>query len=85
MKDFIEYIAKQLVELHGGTIEARSLGRGTGTTFEVYLPSNMPAPSAQVWAGLHVVHGWTDTTAPPFMFMAQLAVLFRMSRPSALS
>ena len=32
-------IAKQLVELHGGTIEAHSAGRGTGATFEVHLPS----------------------------------------------
>jgi CheY-like chemotaxis protein len=32
-------IAKQLVELHGGTIEANSLGRGTGATFVVHLPS----------------------------------------------
>jgi signal transduction histidine kinase/ActR/RegA family two-component response regulator len=32
-------IAKQLVELHGGTIEARSSGVGSGATFEVCLPS----------------------------------------------
>ena len=32
-------IAKQLVELHGGTINAQSRGRGTGATFEIYLPS----------------------------------------------
>jgi signal transduction histidine kinase/ActR/RegA family two-component response regulator len=32
-------IAKQLVELHGGTIEAHSRGRGTGATFDVHLPS----------------------------------------------
>ena len=32
-------IAKQLVELHGGTINAHSSGRGTGATFEIYLPS----------------------------------------------
>jgi signal transduction histidine kinase/ActR/RegA family two-component response regulator len=32
-------IAKQLVELHGGTIEAQSNGRGTGATFEIFLPS----------------------------------------------
>jgi signal transduction histidine kinase/ActR/RegA family two-component response regulator len=32
-------IAKQLVELHGGRIEARSRGKGTGATFEVSLPS----------------------------------------------
>jgi signal transduction histidine kinase/ActR/RegA family two-component response regulator len=37
-------IAKQLVELHGGTIEARSDGRGTGATFEVRLPSVVSAP-----------------------------------------
>jgi CheY-like chemotaxis protein len=32
-------IARQLVELHGGTISVRSPGRGQGSTFEVYLPS----------------------------------------------
>ena len=32
-------IAKQLVELHGGTINAQSSGRGTGATFEIHLPS----------------------------------------------
>jgi CheY-like chemotaxis protein/nitrogen-specific signal transduction histidine kinase len=32
-------IAKQIVELHGGTIAAQSDGRGTGATFEVRLPS----------------------------------------------
>jgi signal transduction histidine kinase/CheY-like chemotaxis protein len=32
-------IAKQLVELHGGTITVRSEGLGTGATFEVHLPS----------------------------------------------
>jgi two-component system CheB/CheR fusion protein len=31
-------IAKQLVELHGGTICARSEGEGRGATFTVYLP-----------------------------------------------
>jgi signal transduction histidine kinase/ActR/RegA family two-component response regulator len=32
-------IAKQLVELHGGTIAVQSQGTGTGATFEVRLPS----------------------------------------------
>jgi PAS domain S-box-containing protein len=32
-------IAKHLVELHGGTIQARSAGSGHGTTFTVLLPS----------------------------------------------
>lgn len=31
-------IAKQLVELHGGTITAHSDGEGAGATFTVYLP-----------------------------------------------
>src|SRR6266542_80399 len=39
-------IVKQLVELHGGTIEAHSLGHGTGATFEVHLPSVVLSPCA---------------------------------------
>ena len=40
-------IARQLVELHGGTIEARSGGRGQGSTFTVYLPSVLAAAAAE--------------------------------------
>jgi PAS domain S-box-containing protein len=32
-------LAKRLVEMHGGTIEARSEGRNLGTTFELRLPA----------------------------------------------
>ena len=39
-------IAKHLVELHGGTIEAFSAGAGQGATFVVTLPEGMPAPVA---------------------------------------
>ena len=38
------FIVKRLVEMHGGTIEARSNGSGTGTEFEVRLPA-MAAPA----------------------------------------
>ena len=38
-------IAKQMVELHGGTIAARSGGRGAGATLEVCLPSVIEAPA----------------------------------------
>jgi signal transduction histidine kinase len=31
-------IAKQLVELHGGTIAAVSSGEGTGATFTIRMP-----------------------------------------------
>jgi signal transduction histidine kinase/ActR/RegA family two-component response regulator len=39
-------IAKQLVELHGGTIQARSTGNGSGATFEVSLPSVVATAAA---------------------------------------
>jgi signal transduction histidine kinase len=36
-------IARHLIELHGGSIEARSEGEGTGATFVVRLPLATPA------------------------------------------
>jgi PAS domain S-box-containing protein len=54
-------IAKQLVELHGGTIRAASAGEGRGATFTVELPlgglgsevgfGTRPAPAAAAGAG----------------------------------
>jgi len=40
-------IARQLVEMHGGTIHATSAGIGTGATFTVRLPSAAAAESEQ--------------------------------------
>jgi PAS domain S-box-containing protein len=37
-------IARELVELHGGTIEARSEGEGKGATFAVKLPRSLVHP-----------------------------------------
>jgi PAS domain S-box-containing protein len=37
-------IARQLVELHGGTIEAHSAGEGRGATFHVWLPTQHVQP-----------------------------------------
>lgn len=51
-------IAKQLVELHGGTISARSSGAGTGSSFEVQLPS-VVAPSLE-----HLARDPSMATAP---------------------
>lgn len=43
-------LAKRLIELHGGHIEARSEGLGTGTTFVVRLPVAAAARREQVQA-----------------------------------
>ncbi|MDO8680519.1 MAG: PAS domain S-box protein [Acidobacteriota bacterium] len=43
------FIVKRLVEMHGGTIDVRSNGPGTGTEFEVRLPA-IAAPAATVAA-----------------------------------
>ena len=40
-------LARQLVELHGGTVDAASAGPGQGSTFTIRLPL-VPAPSGQV-------------------------------------
>ena len=39
-------IVRQLTELHGGTVEATSAGRGHGATFSVRLPLGESAPAA---------------------------------------
>jgi len=44
-------IAKHLVELHGGTIEAHSDGPGRGATFTVVLPAASAAAPARTTAG----------------------------------
>jgi signal transduction histidine kinase len=41
-------IARQLVELHGGTLRADSAGEGQGSTFTVTLPLSRPAERGQV-------------------------------------
>ena len=44
------FIVKRLVEMHGGTVDVRSNGPGTGTEFEVRMPA-IAAPAAAVRAG----------------------------------
>jgi signal transduction histidine kinase len=39
-------VARRLVELHGGSIEAASAGTGRGTTFTVRLPAVAAAAAA---------------------------------------
>jgi len=41
------YIVKNIVQAHGGTIIAKSEGRGKGTTFLIQLPLN--GPTSKRW------------------------------------
>jgi len=50
-------IAKQLVELHGGTIRASSAGVGQGATFEIKLPCVARPTSEALSAAEAPVHG----------------------------
>jgi PAS domain S-box-containing protein len=43
-------LAKRLVELHQGRIEARSAGRGQGTEFLIHLPSTLATPAKRASA-----------------------------------
>jgi CheY-like chemotaxis protein len=49
-------IAKQLVELHGGTIQVRSEGKGRGATFEIVLPSVLGEPASHPASAEAAVH-----------------------------
>jgi signal transduction histidine kinase/ActR/RegA family two-component response regulator len=49
-------LVKNLVEMHGGTVVARSGGRGTGSEFEIRLPS-VAAPSAEARPSASAVPG----------------------------
>jgi PAS domain S-box-containing protein len=40
-------VVRRLIELHGGTVEARSPGTGQGSEFEVRLPITMTAPELE--------------------------------------
>jgi signal transduction histidine kinase/CheY-like chemotaxis protein len=59
-------IAKQLVELHGGTIGVRSLGGGSGSSFEVKLPSVL-LPSHE-----HIARDPSVTAAPASVLDGEL-------------
>ena len=67
-------LVKQLVELHGGTIEAHSEGTGRGSEFVVELPAvAAPRPAAAPGAtaagrqlgGRAGASWWSTTTATP--------------------
>jgi PAS domain S-box-containing protein len=49
-------IAKQLIELHGGTIQAKSRGEGQGATFTVKLPLTVVQEEAPGASRVHPTH-----------------------------
>jgi len=55
-------IAKQLVELHGGSIRAKSMGEGKGATFTVHLPLAISRHAAK--ARIHPTSGESQETVP---------------------
>ena len=56
-------IAKQLVELHGGTIRAESRGPGQGASFRVCLPLGRPAGEVRDNAGAGHKQGLPDLSS----------------------
>jgi len=57
-------IAKQLVELHGGSIAAQSAGEGHGATFVVQLPLRAVHPQIPVVEEVHPRDSTTVVSAP---------------------
>ena len=67
-------ISKAMVEMHGGSIEARSEGPNKGATFRVRLPLSVgagqpgrsrPPPSPRNTPSAPCGSSWSKTTAPP--------------------
>jgi signal transduction histidine kinase len=59
-------IAKHIVELHGGSVEARSAGRGKGATFEVRIPvSPLVSPTLGISRVPATKEGVTQVAIPP--------------------
>ncbi|HEX8162374.1 MAG TPA: hybrid sensor histidine kinase/response regulator [Pyrinomonadaceae bacterium] len=76
-------IVRQLVELHGGEVYARSEGTGRGTTFTVRLPlAPPPAPPPAQAAGHAGATGTTDD-APDRESLSGLRVLVVDDEPDA--
>jgi PAS domain S-box-containing protein len=68
-------IVKQLVELHGGTVRAKSAGLGKGTTFIVSLPLVVLHPPPEEWGRRHPHSRPQDVPPLPTISLENVSVL----------
>jgi signal transduction histidine kinase/CheY-like chemotaxis protein len=59
-------LSSKLIKLHGGSIEAQSLGKGAGSTFTIHLPLS---PSSQLSVSLEAKHTDFDHAATSFRIL----------------
>jgi PAS domain S-box-containing protein len=68
-------IVKQLVELHGGSVRAKSGGTGKGSAFTVSLPLTVLHPQQEPWKQEHPQSKARDLPAVPAISLHNVSVL----------
>ena len=68
-------IVKELVELHGGSVRAKSGGIGKGATFIVNLPLTVLHPPEQAWTREHPQSKPRDALSLPAVSLNNISVL----------
>jgi PAS domain S-box-containing protein len=76
-------IVKHLVELHGGSVRAKSGGTGKGATFIVSLPLTVLHPQEGQWEGEHPKSKSRDLPPLPTISLDQVSVLVIDDEPDA--
>ena len=76
-------IVKQLVELHGGSVRAKSAGIGKGATFTVSLPLMVWDPPQDGWTRQHPRSRPQDMPLPPAISLENVTVLVIDDEPDA--
>ena len=76
-------IVKQLVELHGGSVRAKSAGLGQGATFIVSLPLIVLHPPPDEWERKHPQSKPRDVPALPTISLKNVTVLVIDDEPDA--
>jgi len=76
-------ITKQLVELHGGTVRAKSAGEGRGASFVVDLPLNITAPAQREPDRFHPTYSADQETPAVLPRLDGIRVLVVDDEPDA--